>query len=84
MHDFPCVSLGVLILKLLFKTPVCLTKERVSRLVLVCGIELLESSFIPGICRIELRCVLVIAQVHSKRKLIFRVLTRLDQMREVV
>ena len=77
VHDLPSILLSVLVLELGSEGLIRALHKRVSFDVLVLRSEGLGAGVAPGISGVELRCVLVLAQVHAEGQLILGELARL-------
>ena len=77
VHDLTCIFLCVLVLEFGGEGLVCVLHKRVGFHVLVLRGEGFGAGVAPGIRGVELRCVLVLAQVHTEGQLILSELARL-------
>lgn len=84
MHYLPCVLLRMLVFKLRSELFVRVCQERVRQRVLLLRLEHLRARHLPGLKSIELSRILVGTQIHAESELIFRVLSCLNEMMEVV
>ena len=84
MHDLTRVLFRVLVFEHLLKSLVRLSQERLCVVVLLARAERLRSGQPPRIRSVELRRVLVRAQVHVEGELVLGKLASFDQVVEIV
>ena len=84
VHYFACIPLWMFVFELALETLVSVSQETICLGVLHLGWESLGSGQFPRICRIELSCILVLPQVHSKAYFIFSESAALDPVMIIV
>ena len=77
VHDLARIALSMLVFEFGCKSFVCLLQESIGLNVLLARRKLFRPWQFPSVSCIELGCVLVVAQVHSKGQLVLRVFARL-------